>query len=216
MQDSAHSPDPSTPPILDAILGPLSPPFRGESGRVNPRVAVIGLGNVLLGDDGFGPFVVEQLRAGWDFPADVEVIDAGTPGLDLVTFLDGRECVVLLDAVGADGPPGDLRLYSGEDLRRIPPKPRVSPHDPAVQEALGIVELAGRGPRRVVLIGAIPGSLELGAGISSALRAAATAAVDVVLAELVRCGAPAEKRGAPRPADPWWLRPVPARPVPGA
>lgn len=173
---------------------------------MTPRIAVIGLGNVLLGDDGFGPYVVELLRSGWDFPADVDVIDAGTPGLDLVTFLDGRECAILVDAVAAEGPPGELRLYSGEDLQRMPPKPRVSPHDPAVHEALGIVELAGRGPRRVVLIGAIPQSLELGAGITPAMHSAATAAADAVVAELAGVGAAPVRRAATAAPDPWWLR----------
>lgn len=158
------------------------------------RIAVIGLGNVLFGDDGFGPQVIALLRAGWEFPPEVELIDAGTPGLGLVTYLYGREAAILIDAVAATGDPGELRLYRGDDLRRIPPQPRVSPHDPAVQETLGIAELSGHGPRSVLLVGAIPASSTVGIGLSEAMGAAAAASTAVVIGELARIGAVALPR----------------------
>jgi len=169
-------------------------------------IAVIGLGNVLLGDDGCGPFVIEQLRAAWQLPATVELIDAGTPGLDLVTYLDGREVVIFIDAVVAAGSPGDVRIYGGDDLRGLPAKPRGSPHDPAVQEALDIVALAGRGPRQVLLVGIIAETLALGAGLSPVVYAATERAVGCVVEALRQCGAPPLPRQAAPLAVPWWLR----------
>ena len=169
-------------------------------------IAVIGLGNVLLGDDGFWPFVVELLRARWKFPATVALVDAGTPGLDLVTHLDGREVAILVDTVAATGAAGELRRYRGEELRRMPPKPRVSPHDPAVQEALGITELAGRGPREVLLLGVIPESRELGAGMTHSVRAAAAVAAALVVRELASYGAAPLLRPEPGDPDAWWRR----------
>ena len=59
-------------------------------------LAVIGLGNVLLGDDGFGPFVVELLRRRYGFPPAVELLDLGTPGLGLVTYVHGHDAVVIV------------------------------------------------------------------------------------------------------------------------
>lgn len=177
-----------------------------EAEGARARIAVVGLGNVLLGDDGFGPFVVELLRAGWDFPAGVELIDAGTPGLGLVTHLDDREVLLLVDAVGATGRPGERRRYSGDDLRTLPPKPRVSPHDPAVQEAIWITDLAGRGPRRVVLFGVIPASLNVGLQLSPPVRDAAAATAALVVHELAACGAPPVPRVNPPTPDAWWLR----------
>jgi hydrogenase maturation protease len=169
-------------------------------------IAIIGLGNVLLGDDGFGPYVVELLRAQWEFPGCVALIDAGTPGLGLITHLDGREVLILVDAVGATGRPGELRRYSGEDLRTLPPKPRVSPHDPAVQEALWITELAGRGPRRVVLFGVIPASLDVGLQLSAPVRDATAATAALVVNELAACGATPVPRVNPPAPDAWWMR----------
>jgi hydrogenase maturation protease len=170
-----------------------------------PCIAVIGLGNVLLGDDGFGPTVVELLRAGWDLGDDVEVIDAGTPSLDLAGYLDGRERVILVDTVAADGEPGELRGYRGEELAALPMKPRTSPHDPAVQEALAIVDFAGNGPRDVVLVGTIPATTEVGTVLSPAVVAAIDSAIGLVVAELLRSGVDAVRRAQPRRCDAWWL-----------
>lgn len=174
--------------------------------EAHARIAVIGLGNVLLGDDGFGPFVIELLRAGWEFPECVALVDVGTPGLGLVTYFHNREMVILVDAVGATGRPGELRLYPSEDLRKMSPQPRVSPHDPAVQETLWITELAGCGPREVLLLGVIPESLDLGAGLSAPVRQAASAAAALVVGELAKGGTVAVPQPNPRIPDAWWMR----------
>ena len=117
------------------------------------RVAVIGLGNVLLGDDGFGPHVVQVLLAGWDFPEGVAVHDLGTPGLDLAPWIHGLDALILVDGVRSEAPPGTLRLYRRAEVLSHPPGPRVSPHDPGLLEALMAAELAmsafvlGRAPK---------------------------------------------------------------------
>jgi hydrogenase maturation protease len=170
------------------------------------RISVLGLGNVLFGDDGFGPFVVQSLRAGWDFPPRVVLVDVGTPGLDLVTYVQGTEMVILLDAVGATGAPGELRLYRGRELKQMQPKPRVSPHDPAVLETLLITELAGDGPQDILLVGVIPQSLDLGVGLSAAVCEAAAAASELVVRELANVGAGPVPRHSPDTPDVWWMR----------
>jgi len=169
------------------------------------RVAVIGLGNVLLGDDGFGPTLVELLRSGWDLGDDVVVIDAGTPSLELAGYLDGHERVILVDTVAAEGEPGELRTYRGEQLAALPMKPRVSPHDAAVQEALAIVDLAGNGPCEVTLVGVIPASTEKGTGIGAEVAATMEGAIDLVVTELRRGGVEAARRAQPRRCEAWWL-----------
>ena len=84
---------------------------------IEPRVAIIGLGNVLLGDDGFGPFAVEVFRTQYECGPEIEIIDLGTPGLDLGPYLYGKDWVVIVDAVSAEGEPGTVRTYSeGEFL----------------------------------------------------------------------------------------------------
>ena len=174
--------------------------------RFPAPVAVVGLGNVLLGDDGFGPTVIALLRAGWEFPAAVELIDGGTPGLHLVALVHGRDAIVLIDTVAGPGAPGELRRYRREDLERLPILARVSPHDPAVLEALAIADLAGGGAQTVLLVGLIPASLAMETTLSPPVRAACAAAAVLVVEELTRLGvSPRLRREATAP-DAWWMR----------
>jgi len=90
-----------------------------------PVVHVIGLGNVLMGDDALGPWVIHHLSANYELPDDVQLLDAGTPGLDLTPYLSGVPVVILVDTVRSDGAPGELRLYRKESLLKLAPQPRL-------------------------------------------------------------------------------------------
>lgn len=173
---------------------------------MTPRIAVIGIGNVLLGDDGFGPFVIELLRTRWEFPDNVVLIDAGTPSLDLIGHLRGHDAAILIDTVAATGQPGEVRTYGGDALRNMPLSPRLSPHDPAVQEALCIADLAGTAPRDVLLVGVIPDSTEMGPGMTPLVYAAALEAASIVLQEVAQRGGSACLRHPREPFRPWWLQ----------
>lgn len=176
------------------------------------RVAVVGLGNVLMGDDGVGPHVVQLLLAGWDFDPRVAIHDLGTPGLDLAPWIHGIDALILIDAVRSDAPPGSLRLYRRDQLLSRPAGPRVSPHDPGLHEALLAAELAGCGPREVLLVGIVPETCAMTPGLSASVRPALPAACDAVLAELRRLGRSAVRRVRPAQPDLWWEAPSPAPP----
>jgi len=169
-------------------------------------LAVIGLGNVLLGDDGFGPFVVELLRTRYVFPPEVELLDLGTPGLGLISYLHGHDAVVIVDAVAGAGSPGNVRVYEEAELERLPVAPRVSPHDPAVSEAIAVARLVGTSSLDVCLVGAVPGSQELGAGLSPSVRAAADAAAEIVRQRVEEHGFAVRPRDADLPEQDWWIR----------
>jgi hydrogenase maturation protease len=173
------------------------------------RVGVIGLGNVLMGDDAFGPWVVQTLLAEHEFPDGVTVEDLGTPGLDLIPWITDLEALVLVDTVRSDAAPGTLRLYRRDDILKHAPQPRLSPHDPALKEALLTAEFAGRGPREVLLVGAVPETSAMGVSLSEALRRAVPAAAEEVLKELARLGRPATRRRAPLAPDTWWASEAP-------
>jgi hydrogenase maturation protease len=168
------------------------------------RVCVIGLGNVLMGDDAFGPWVVASLLAGHAFAEDVAVLDLGTPGLDLLPYVTDVEALVLVDTVRADAAPGEIRLYRRDDILRHAPPARLSPHDPGVKEALLTAEFEGRAPREVLLVGAVPERTAMGVGLSPAVQAAVPRAVDEVLRELARLGLRPAARGGPQRPDIWW------------
>jgi len=163
------------------------------------------LGNVLMGDDALGPHVIAHLNARYEFPAEVQVEDLGTPGLDLHPFLAGHDVLILVDVVKSRGQAGELRLYRKEQILKHPPLPRVSPHDPGLKEALLGLQFADEDPGEVYLVGVIPsetGKLEV--GLSAPVRAAIPAAMAAVTEELDRLGYPARSRPQPLDPDIWW------------
>ena len=114
------------------------------------RTLVLGLGNVLLQDEGVGVHVVERLRAEYAFPDDVIVLDGGTLGLDLLGRVEDSDRVVVVDAVKAGKTPGDLvRLVNAEIPAFLGTK--VSPHQIGLQDLLGLAQLRGQMPREIVL-----------------------------------------------------------------
>jgi hydrogenase maturation protease len=151
--------------------------------------------------------VVELLRTRYVFPPQVELLDLGTPGLGLISYIHGHDAVVIVDAVAGPGIPGNLRVYEGVELERLPAVPRVSPHDPAVPEALAMARLAGRGPHEACLVGAVFRSRELGACLSPPVRAAADTAVEIVRQRVEDRGFAVKARAADRVEDDWWLGP---------
>jgi hydrogenase maturation protease len=169
-------------------------------------IRVLGLGNVLMGDDGFGPYVVEALTAAYDVPREVSVIDVGTPGLDLAPFLIGADAVIVVDSVRSDGDAGALRRYAREAILAHAPQQRLGPHDPGFKQTLLALDFAGTGPRDVTLVGAIPQTTAPCARLSPAVRASVPAAVVAVVRELARLGARPTAKASPLALDPWWER----------
>jgi hydrogenase maturation protease len=174
-----------------------------ESGA-GRTTAVLGLGNVLMGDDALGPTVIARLRALYELPADVEVEDLGTPGLDLHPHLAGRAALIIVDTVRAPGPPGTLRCYRKDDILRHPPGPRIGPHDPGLKDALLWLQFSGEEPTDVLLVGVVPQTVEGEVGLSAPVAAAVAAAEDAVLDELRRLGHAVARRATPLAPDLWW------------
>lgn len=177
-----------------------------------PTIKVLGLGNVLMGDDGVGPYVIQVLDATYACPNGVSFVEVGTPGLDLIPYIDDADVLVIVDTVRAAGRPGEIRLYGRDSLMAHLDQPRLGPHEPGVKEALAGLQLAGRGPQDVLLVGLIPGRVTTGIGLSPAVRAAIPPAVETVARELAIRNTRLVRREPQRAADIWWERPA-ARPA---
>jgi hydrogenase maturation protease len=178
-------------------------------------VKVIGLGNVLVGDDAFGPHVVQTLLAEYEMDAEVEVMELGTPGFDLVPYLMGAEALIVVDTVKSDAAPGTLRLYRRQDILDKPPPPRLSPHEPGLMETLLTLEMIGSAPSEVLVVGVVPASLKTGIALSPEMRAAVPIAIETVVEELARLGHPAGHRKVALEAELWWeAGPHPPAPSP--
>jgi hydrogenase maturation protease len=165
---------------------------------------VLGLGNVLMADDGLGPYVARVLEAHYEFPEHVEVIDAGTPGLDFTPFLADARAVIVIDTVSATGPPGTLRRYDMAQLLAIPPPDRIHPHQPGLREALMAAELTDSTPEHVIVIGVVPESVETAPRLGETVRAKIPEVIRAVLDELESLGVTVTERDQPRDPEIWW------------
>ena len=135
------------------------------------RTALIGgVGNVLLGDDGVGPFVVRLLESRYSFGEDVEIADLGTPALDLTHQIVGLRSLILVDSVASDEIPGTVVLYRKENILSIAPAERLDPHSPALSECLMTAEMLGASPENVLLVGIVGESYEPGQPLSEKVR----------------------------------------------
>ena len=175
-------------------------------GRSNhPRVSVIGMGNVLLGDDGFGPLAVELFRCAYECDSNVEILDVGTPGLDLAPYLYDADVVVIVDAVHAELKPGTLCVYCEADLFSRRAQLRLTAHDPGVQQSLAQLRLAGHAPSELIIVGVVPESCGFGEGISPSVLKISSVAADRIACILAERAINCRRRSAPAQPNLWWL-----------
>ena len=169
------------------------------------RIAVIGIGNVLLGDDGFGPLVVEKFRCLYECSPAVEILDLGTPGLDIAPYMYDIDLVVIVDAVNAEEEPGTLCVYCEAQLFSRYAQLRLSAHDPGVQESLVQLKLAGHAPKELIIVGVVPASCGLGLAMSPSVLRASAVSADRIASLLVERGVACHRRLVPIPPNLWWL-----------
>jgi hydrogenase maturation protease len=148
---------------------------------------VLGLGNILLGDDGVGVRALERLQSLYDFPEELRVLDGGTLGLDLLPYVEDADRLLLIDAVQAGQEPGTLLRLEGEEVPSFLAV-KLSPHQMALPDLLAAARLRGRYPSEVVLWGVQPGSMATTLDLSPPVAAQVDVLVDRVLADLGRWG----------------------------
>lgn len=148
-------------------------------------VVVLGLGNLLMRDDGVGVFAVAQLEGDPRLPEGVRLLDGGTLGLSLLPYVQSAPDLVLIDAVRGDGPPGTLVRLEGDEVPGAV-RERLSVHQVGVADLVAGARLLGGWPERIVLCGVVPEEIELGVELSPPVRAAVPGLVAMVLGELER------------------------------
>ena len=177
------------------------------------RVLIAGVGNVLLGDDGVGPYIINLLHARYAFGPDVEIEDFGTPALDFIDNIVGREALIVIDSVDNGAAPGTVTLYRKEDIVRNAPTVRMDPHSPALVESLLTADLFGGSPANVVLVGITGASYKAGCELSDWVRRSIDDAIAAVLREMDRLGVEYEQRRVHVDPAMWWSKPLPATPL---
>ncbi|MEW5770827.1 MAG: HyaD/HybD family hydrogenase maturation endopeptidase [Pseudomonadota bacterium] len=135
-----------------------------------PRVVVLGVGNILLSDEGVGVRAVEELGRRYRLPEGVELLDGGTSAMELLDDLAGCDLLVIADCVRAGQPPGTLMRLADDDIPALF-RTRLSPHQVGLPEVLGTLVLTGEAPAHTVLYGVEPETLATGIGLSECVAA---------------------------------------------
>jgi len=150
-------------------------------------VLVLGLGNVVCQDDGAGIAAIHKLLREYELPEGVLALDGGTLGLSLLPLVDSAEQVIMVDAIRGEGPPGTLVRIEGDEVAPAVYE-RLSPHQIGVADLLAGASLLDRYPDRVVLIGVVPESIDLGLGRTPEVDASIPELVERVVQELDALG----------------------------
>ena len=157
------------------------------------RVVVLGIGNILLSDEGVGVRVIERLDQRWRLPPEVEVIDGGTCGMEMLEQLEDLDALIVVDCVRFGQPPATPVLLKGDDVP-VFFKTKLSPHQVSLSDVLASLEFTNRAPRHTVIIGMQPASMELGMELTPAVAAGVDELLAMALAELRAIGIEAEPR----------------------
>lgn len=147
------------------------------------RTLVLGVGNILVQDEGLGVRALERLQASHRLPSEVSAIDGGTMGLDLLPYMDGITHLLILDAVHGSRPPGALVRLEGEAIP-VALAMKLSVHQIGLQELLAVARFQGTLPGCVVVWGMQPASLDPGIGLSEPVRANLDELVEAAAREL--------------------------------
>ena len=159
---------------------------------------VLGIGNVLWADEGFGVRAVAALDEGWQFPESVTLMDGGTQGLYLLPHVQAARRLLVFDAVDYRLEPGTLHVLRDGDIPAYLGVGKMSLHQSSFQEVLALAHLSGQAPESAVLVGVQPKVLmDFGGSLSEPVRARLSEALAAGLATLAAWGVPGVPREAP-------------------
>lgn len=144
------------------------------------KIVILGVGNILMQDEGFGVRVVEELTRRYRFPDNVLVLDGGTLGMELLRFVTGADRLLIIDAVSGGGNPGDLYQFANEEVKAYF-KNKVSLHELGIQDVLAALELLEQPVREVVILGIQPAVIDVGLELSEAVQPGVAATAERVL-----------------------------------
>ncbi len=150
-------------------------------------ILVLGLGNAIMSDDGFGGRTVEALQARFSFPQGVRIEDGGTLGLDLLPMFEGIERLLIVDALEMEAAPGSVFRLVGEEVPRALAS-KVSVHQMGLQDLLAVAELQGHLPAELIFWGVQPRTVEMGVALCEEVQAALENVLDGMLVDLRRWG----------------------------
>lgn len=159
------------------------------------NILVLGIGNLLLSDEGVGVRVVEALERGYCLPTGVDTLDGGTSGMELMEMMAEREHLIVVDAVRTGAQPGSVVLLRDSQVPALFTQ-KISPHQLGLCDVLMALRFTDEFPQRLTLVGIVPESLAPGIGLSPTVERSVATALAQVLTLLAADGVTAVARSA--------------------
>lgn len=156
-------------------------------------ILVLGLGNILLQDEGVGVRVIEALEAGYDIPDGVTVVDGGTAGMDMLNAIAGFKHMIVADAVKTGAPAGTVVVLKGDAVPAFF-KGKLSPHQVGLSDLLAVMTLTDEQPETITLVGCVPFGMATTLTMTDGMVERVPQMLQLVLDELAALGAPAVKK----------------------
>ncbi len=157
------------------------------------QIGILGVGNLLMADEGFGVHCIDRLRENYIFPDNVELLDGGTAGIMLAPFIEDKDILFVIDVVNLRGKAGSIHEFSHNDVTSGNIQSRMSPHQVGLLEILDLCRLREKAPERVEMITVIPADLSTRIGLSENLGPKIDKIIAILLEKLLPLGA------APKP-----------------
>lgn len=152
------------------------------------KILVLGIGNILLEDEGIGVHVVDRLQTDYELPVNVTVVDGGTSGMVLLDDIAACQHLLIVDCARLDAPPGTIHEFHGNAVPAFFQQ-RISPHQIGLSDLLAAAALLDVLPQQLSLIAIEPESIELGTELTATGERACELALDRVVRRLQELGA---------------------------
>lgn len=154
---------------------------------MSPRTTLVGIGNILLGDDGVGVRLARHLATSYRFAPEIDILDGGTLGLDLISYLSDTERLLVIDAAKSGTPPGMVTVLRETDVPAIL-RSVLSAHEASLCDLVAALTLLGKMPNTFVTVGIEPLRILPSIELSGRVRSALPTAERAVIAQLVDWG----------------------------
>lgn len=158
------------------------------------KIGIAGIGNFILGDEGFGVHVVHYLQENYLFPDNVEIQDIGTAGIYMSPFLDECDPVFVIDVVDIDGEPGSFHYFGVDDIKARNFQMRMSPHQLGLLEILELSRLRNTAPEHIEFYTVIPKVLEESIELSPEVELKKVDVAEMILGRLTELGVTYNKK----------------------
>jgi hydrogenase maturation protease len=140
--------------------------------RSQKKIGILGLGNLLLSDEGFGVHFINYLTDHYEIPAHVAVLDGGTAGIMMAPFIEDADILYVIDTVTLrDQPPGSIHHFSDKDIQAGNIHARMSPHQVGLLEILDLCRIRETAPQQTEMITVVPEDLDVAIGLTPTLSA---------------------------------------------